>query len=292
MKKNIYLYPDGMENSRKDFQDKGVYFIDSINSLFVPSLNTTYIDVNACQEWANLEGEVVLMTPGMAARTELKRYYPNVNLRARKSDFQLLDISPPAYWLGKPIYAKELYYYDLTAAYHQIYKHLTLDIAFPRGIGEYTLRPIADRLEQWKAARNSLVGITRGHTLTAVKGNKASIIKYHNPYFSPGLWGTIQHVLHDIAHHAVKLGCVYIGTDCYIFNTRRKSDYFREYLITFQMDYHAQSGPGEVTGWGSYQIEGGRKTNRRAVTTTILNNIVGERSATLKWLLKIKKQTS
>lgn len=291
-KKIVYLYPDQLHEKEQELIKSEVYFVDSTSTLYVPKENTTYVNVNACREWPNADGEVVLMTPGQAVRAEIERFYPDTNFRARKSDFRLLDISPPMYWEGVPIYYERIYYYDIKHAYAQLYQRLTLDIKYPRGQGEMPLLPIARRLDDWREARNSLVGVTRSYTITGVLGAKKKEVHFHNPVFNPALWATIQSLLHEIAIYAIKCGSFYIGTDCYMFRRKTGSNRFREFCERLELSTHYGEGGeySEVTGWGSYKIEGYKETKRRAITITPLNNITKTDGRFLEWWKKQKPE--
>lgn len=284
MKQTTYLYKDELETIEKSLQTDEIYYIQGQNSIFVPELQTRYVDITCTREWPNLDGEVVLMTPGEAARTELKRHYPDLNMRYTKRSFPLLDINPPMFYRGQ--YYGELFYADICGAYHSIYRHLTIDCVWPRGIGEFPLRPVADRLAIWKVARNSLIGVTRSHLMTGVKGHYVKDVKFHNPYFNPALWRTVQAVLHDIATLAISNGAIYIATDGYIFRQARAYDRFTRVLEDIGFELHKGSGDGSIQGWGNYNINGFKSTKRSNQSFGRLDNINSD-GRSLKWLAKI-----
>lgn len=283
-KSRVYVYRDELEQLRKSNAATCTYYIDGNDSIYVPQLNTKFIDKTACQEWPNIHGEVLMMTPGEIARSELTRFFPDTNFRARKSDFKLLDISPPLYFLGRP-YHGPLYYIDLRGAYASIYRWLTLDIAWPRGQGEMPLAGVAARLWNHKTARNSVIGITRSHEIMGVKGPKAFWVHYHNNYFNPHLWHTVQQVLHDIAHVALGYGAIYISTDCYMFPHRtgfyKMADLLQD---VYQFETHQFLGDGHIWGWGSYSLPGRTKKLVRETNQKIIK--VQGKGDTLKWLKK------
>lgn len=280
-----YLMPDELEVICQAFQADNTYYILGTDSVFCPQLKTRYVDKTSTEEWPNLDGEVVLMTAGECARTELKRFYPDCNFRARKSDFKLLDIAPPMYFTGKQ-YHGPLYYYDLVGAYSSIYRWLTLDCCWPRGDGEMPLMRVADRLKGWKKARNSLVGVTRAYTMVGVKGQHQKEVRFHNPFFNAHLWRTIQAVLHDIASVALRRGAFYISTDCAMFPNRKGYQDTCALLEGTGFELHKGEGEGDIRGWGSYSISGFRGTARTQVTDTPLNNIQAD-ERTLPWFKKL-----
>lgn len=283
-KKTIALEGSELEKVIRQLVIDKTYYISGSNSIYVPELNTRYINEDTAREWPDIDGEVVLMTPGEAARTELKRLYPDLNNRVRKSEFKLLDISQPMYFKGER-YTGELYYYDIVAAYPSIYRWLTADCVWPRGEGQYPLFQIADRLWPWKAARSSLVGISRSHEMLGCKGKTCKWVSYHNPLFNPALWHTVLQILHDIAAYAIGNGAIYISTDCGIFT--RERDYRRvvsRLEETFEL--HKLQGDGRIDGWGNYSLPG-KKTRATNESRTAIFNVQGEKGETYRWLKKI-----
>lgn len=284
--KRVYLLPDAFRVNRQTLIDSETYFIDGSDAIFCPMHNTRYIDQTSCDEWPDLDGEVMLMTPGEVARTELTRAFPEAKFRARKSDFKLLDISQPMYFTGHQ-YHGPMYYLDLVGAYASIYRWLTLDCCWPRGVGEMWLGPVAARLWYNKPARNSLVGLTRTHNLTGVKGKKSTNVHFINRFFNPALWHTVLQVLHDLASRALRYGCIYISTDCYIFRKERDYRKMADYLASLCFDTHRYEGDGHIWGWGSYSLPGRKKQERH--TDTRLFNISGDERSS-EWLRRYISQ--
>lgn len=285
MKKTTYLLRDELNQFSDSLQKSETYYVLGTDSIYVPSLNTRFVDKTVCREWPDRDGVMVEMTPGEAARTELKRYYPDANMRARKSDFKLLDITPPMLFSGHQ-YHGHLWYIDLAGAYASIYRNLTLDCCWPRGSGTMPLRVVADRLWHWKVARNSVVGVTRAHTMTGVKGKYAKEVKFHNPFFNPALWRTIQAVLHGLAALAVRNSAIYVNTDCYIMTNARGYARVVEFLQGLDFNLHLGDGDGSIRGWSSYSIDGVKGTTRQQITDTKINNLVDDRE-TLQWYQKM-----
>lgn len=267
-----------------------VFHIVGNDSLFVPSLNTSFINFHSCREWVNLDGEIGPMTPGEAARCELERYFPDVRFRARKSDFRHLDIYAPMHYDGEERQG-HFWMYDLCGAYWQIYRWLSLDVVWPRGIGVLWLWDVAERLADWKIARNTLVGVTRAHSITVYKKDRLQWQKFTNRWFNPHLWRTIMEVLHDVASVALRLGAVYIATDSYIFDRERSARRFVQWLDEAGMGYHDYgNGDGVIKGWGSYSIDGVKGTARELKSTHKIDNADKRRDLeTIKWLMKIRK---
>lgn len=257
-KKRVLLYKDEICIKEKHLRDHNIYFINGIDSLYVPSEHTSYINFTRAEQWPNLDGVVLYMTASEAARTELQRIYPTFNSRVRKVEFALLDISPPIWYDGSTRYG-DLFYLDLAGAYYQVYRKLTLDVVWPRGMGEYPLMEVAERLANWKRARNSLVGLTRSHTLSASEGWVDKEVKFHNKYFNPHLWHCVQQILHTLTAQAVTRGCVYSNVDSYIFTRHRYYQQFKGILDDYGFSYHVEQGDGYIRAFGDYKV-GNKKT--------------------------------
>ncbi len=261
-------------NIRLYLQLNETYFISGHNSLYVPSRQEKYIlshrkdGALIARLWEGLDGKVVLMTPGEAARTELQRAFPDlVRVGWRPSQIKLLDWRSPMYFSG-PFKGKGIYI-DIKSAYWQIYERLWLDVAFPCGFGTLDLQPVANALKNWKAARNSVVGITRSREAIGVAGLRTIRLSMVNPFLSPCLWATIQAVLNMLAFVAVQKGAIYVATDGYIFPLESNVWQFQEYLYDLGLDYRQTTGPTHVKFWGGYRV--GNKATKPFLTTGELN---------------------
>lgn len=247
-------------NIRWMLQVRNIWFIAGINSLYVPSKGLKYLMVTnkkgekICRDWPDLDGEMVLMSPGEAARTELKREFPDLTrVGWQRSHIALLDARWPMYCVG-PVQSPRGQYIDLKGAYHTIYSRLWLDVSFPNGYGTLSLDKIAQRLAEWKGARNSLIGVIRSRDATGVRGFKTIPMQTTNPYLSPGLWSQVQAVLNDVARYAVKLGAVYVATDGYIFPSYKQAERMEEQLFNWGFPYRTVKGDIDIKGWGCYRV--------------------------------------
>jgi len=238
-------------------QRQGTYFIGGSNSLYIPRGKIKYLDKSACRPWPNLENEVGPLSPAEAARTELMREWPELK-RVGWSPRQvtLFDHRSPLHYTGPAV--GPMTYIDLDAAYSQIYARLWLDTTYPRAYhGQYPLSGVANRLSIWKGARNSLIGICRSRDATAYKGTKRITIKVKNRYLAPGLWATVQSVLHWIASEAIARGAIYVNVDGYIFPGAADpfSVEFMERLSELGLRWSIRSeGDGEIVAWNNYRI--------------------------------------
>lgn len=251
---------------RQVLMSRHIYFMAGLSSIFVPSRNEKYIlthnqaGMPLCREWPDLDGEVLFMTPGEAARTELEREFPNVSKVGWPArSVRLFDWRWPMVYTGP--YQGEAVYIDLVGAYHQIYRHLWLDVCYPRGRGTLNLKPIAERLGNWKPARNSLLGVIRSRHSFGFRGGSRFRLSMGNKFLSPHLWATVQGVLNEIAFRAIGLGCVYVATDGYIFPSGSGVKRFQQFLVDFGLENRAIAGDCEIRGWGNYRI-GSRQTKR------------------------------
>lgn len=256
-------------------QREGTYFIAGTNSIYVPKGKVRYLDTSVCKPWPNLDGEVIIMSPGEAVRTELVREWPGLK-RVGWSGKQvvLLDWRSPLHYTGQHV--GPMIYVDLDAAYLQIYKRLWLDTTYPRAYyGRYPLSAVAKNLEIWKAARNCLVGISRSREAVAYKGTKRVSLKIKNRYLSPGLWATVQNMLHWIAGLAIKHGAIYVNVDGYIFPDEGVE--FIEPFLTEISDLGIKwsvraQGPGEIVSWNNYRI---KNTKTQAYRLGLTHNSKG-----------------
>lgn len=250
--KRVYVDAQRLRIMRGILVNQGVYFMAGMNSFFVPSRRTKYLDEKAVTDWPDLQDNVKKFTPGEIARIELNREFPGIKkLGWRRPEFSLLDWRWPMVYSGP--YLGELVYTDLVGAFHQLYSNLWLNVAFPFGYGSLDLSPVAKRLSKNKRARNSLIGITRSTTATARKGDRRITIKTKNPWLSPALWATIMALLNEIAHIALFTGAIYVATDGYIHPMKSDHKAFHMALESRGIYYRSHYGDGEIRGWGSYR---------------------------------------
>lgn len=259
--KRFYMPHSGFRFLRTFLQMRGIYFIAGTNSMFVPSRNEKYLQYNrpdgtkVCRSWTDENGETYEMTPGEAARAELKKAFPGLRRVGWQSDhIRLFDWRWPMKYSGPSVGSGA--YIDLKGAYHQLYSRLWLDTFFPCGYGTLHLGAIAEKLQEWKGARNSLIGITAAREAIGVKGYETIRLQTNNPYLSPGLWATIQAILNELAFVADRLGAIYIATDGYIFPSLLMAEHFEEYLYDFGLKYRKSTGKYEIKGWGAYSVQG------------------------------------
>lgn len=242
---------------RRVLQVRGTYFLAGISSIFVPSRNEKYLvshnhkGKSLVMQWPDLDGEMIWMSPGEAARTELKREFPTIRrVGWSRGHTQLFDWRWPMVYRGK--WQGEGVYVDLVGAYCQIYRRLWLDTCYPRGRGSLELEPIASRLSRWKPARNSLLGICRSRISYGYRGGSSIRLRPTNAFLSPGLWATVQAVLNEVAWQAVKHGSVYVATDGYILPQSRQQKEFVKFLADYGFEYREIAGEFDIKGWGCY----------------------------------------
>lgn len=231
------------------------YFIGGTASVYVPSKRTKWMNQNSTMHWPDVAGIPTLMTPGEAARTELDRAFPNHRrVGWTRPMIRLFDWRSPMHYGGPQM--GEFIMIDLKSAYYQVYRLLWLDVPFPRGFGSKALLPVAEALKEWKAARNSVVGVCASREAIGIKGQERKVLKIKNKYLSPGLWATVQAVLHAIATLALHHGAVYINTDGYIFPLSSSWNDFCEGLMQIDFEFEFRAiGDGMISGWNSYKVD-------------------------------------
>lgn len=232
------------------------YFSAGHASLYAPSIATKYLNEKAVRHWLDLDGNIIPMSAGEAARTELSRAFPDIKrVGWLPREISLFDARSPCHFTGPA--TGEMIYIDLVSAYYQIYKCLWLDTTYPRGLyGQFPLYDVAERLKHWKAARNGVLGIIRSRHLVGFRGHKRVEMSVRNKFLSPGLWATVQHTLHWIAIEAINKGAIYVNTDGYLFPQDTSNvDVFLDYLVDHHLDYKVRAvGAGDVVAWNAYKV--------------------------------------
>jgi len=255
---NYFVTGKELAEVMSHLKNSGTYFMAGTNSIYVPKGKLRYVDKSVCKPWLALDGQYRLHSPGEAARTELLREWPALKrVGWPPGAIRLLNWRCPMLYTGSQV--GPLIYIDLVGAYSQIYSKLYLDTSFPRGYyGLYPLAGVADRLKIWKAARNALVGIARSTEAVAYRGQKRLRLKTKNRFLSPGLWASVQAILHWIASKAIRCGALYINVDGYIFNT---ADWeLVENFLFFLSDNNIlwsirAQGEGEIVSWNNYRVQ-------------------------------------
>lgn len=255
----VILSPQEMSGVRERYMADGTFFIKGTHSTWVPKFQTKYLARSVVKEWPDLEGFVLPMTPGEAARIELRRAFPDLKrVGWKKGHIRLFDWRWPMYFTGP--YRGDLVHFDLVAAYWQIYRKLWLDVRFPRGMGSLDLAPVAERLERWKQARNAVIGLIASRRSTAIRKGEHIYLSTQNPFLSPCLWATVQAILNEIADVARQCGAIYCMTDGYIFPYASNPDGFGRYLSEWGFQVRRMNTSGEVKGWMCYSLENGKTT--------------------------------
>ena len=157
------------------------------------------------------------------------------------------------------MFAPNLLYVDIAAAYYSIYSRLPFDIRF-QGLrvygGELLFRDFLPfDLKNYKLCRNVLVGILRSLESTRVLGGKLVKKPNRNPLLSPEHWGYIVHLLHFLAKQAIECGAIYYNTDGAIF--QRDDDAIKWMALVQQLGLTPRldaQGPGYVAAVGRYQV--------------------------------------
>lgn len=234
-----------------------VYHIPGATSVWVPSQNTKYMLADVSRRWTDLNDDCVVMTPGEAARTELRRAFPDIRRVGWSGPMiSLFKMTAPAVFTGPA--QGYFIYIDLKAAYYQFYRKLWLDTPYPCGYGQmYPLASVAEALKDWKTARNSVLGVCAARRSEGVRGPKRRKLFVTNSFLAPGLWATVMSLLHWVAAKALECGAIYINTDGYIFNLSDydKVDEFICWLGEHEIAMEVRDvGDSTIRTWNNYQI--------------------------------------
>ena len=223
-------------------------------SLTAPRLHTTFVSHRHtwCLEPCSASAIArAILYSGLAL---LKRTWIPWNKRI----LPLLGIPQPLYCV--PIEkSRDLWYFDIKAAYFEIYRKLTLDFWYHGNFPHFGGLPFAEFLPadlgDYKMCRNSLIGVMRVTQSTRVRGYQLVPIKSRNNVLSPSHWGFIAHLLHSIANLAVGFGAVYYNTDGAIFTDLNAGLRWVNAIeaLGFRCDLKAQ-GKGKIAAIGCYII--------------------------------------
>ena len=286
--KRVYFDHGQLMVMKRWLREEGSTFVEGQDSLYVLSSKFKYINKSVCQPWTNSRGETFLMTPGEIARVELERAFGRAIDITQKNRIDLLDISAPRYWDGVVYDPAHLYYTDLSGAYWQCWRLLTMDCVWPRGMGASTMFEMGERLAKYKPARNAVAGITRSYKARMFYQGEFTDKDFYNPWFNPAIWAHIQAFVHEVAVKAIACGAIYIATDGYLFQDAFDWLGFNYWLDENGLDYKTLSGDGYVTAWGSWKV--GEKQTKRKRTASVFNhfNIVPH-SGMVKWMQKRKR---
>lgn len=231
---------------------KREYIIVGTGSVFIHKDKVKYLNAKHCRNWPNALGEIVPMTVGEIVRTEVSRAFPEKKPRRKyKGDDDLRNVSPPMIFV-KP-YKGMGTHIDLVSAYWQIYKWLTLDMSYPRSVGQYHLGVVAEKLKSDKVARNTLIGMARGATVTCYRGFDPVQQLFPSVCYCPDLWHFVQMVLNEIALVAYSLGAIYVNTDGYFFPEGAKVGHFKRFLDWLDMDYREATADSDIKRFGCYR---------------------------------------
>lgn len=253
MTTRLYVEAGDIRVIRANLLSQKIPFILGNSTVYVMRYKSKFLDKKACFKWPDDTRTPLLMTRGEAAKTELEREFPNIKrVGWWGSDIGLMDKRPPMHFGGAGHF--DGFYVDLKAAYHTLYSKLTLDVRYPRGIGNKPLWLLAKRVKDDKRVRNAIIGVVTGRYVSmGTKEGKVIQVKSRNKFLSPPLWATLQDILNDIATLAYNMGAFYINTDGYIFKDRAGAE-FAELLKSLGLQVHYYQAEIDIRNWGSYKI--------------------------------------
>jgi hypothetical protein len=181
---------------------------------------------------------------------------------------EMMILQPPLYVEPGETRGEDWGYWDIKAAYPSIYKRLRWGDEYVPGLWARKSpaeRPLNDfPLMGHKLARNAVIGIARGGRSSYYKEGRLvkQIIMYG--FRNMHLIAAIMHIMHDIAAHAVRLGCRYWNTDGGILPTAAGEDlagYGRDTWGLTIREKH--KGRAVIQAPGDYRI-GQKKTGTNA----------------------------
>lgn len=228
------------------------------NSLLVPSEQTKYINIEACKEVINPKTQMLeFMLAGEYTKECLKEMYEpfRQNTKIAKHTLQNAPI-----WYSGSYLQRELVYIDIKSCYYQLYKKLWLDFTEPymKPPKMIPLKPIAERLKDWKAARNSVMGYLASEYICNVyeKKHHYIYIAKSKKYFNPCILHCVNLMLHELATHALKLGSIYINTDGYFFLKNSRYPEMMRLLDKLGLEFRTILGLGDIYRFNAYRING------------------------------------
>lgn len=246
------------------------------NSFFIPELQTKIVNLKST--W--MEGREKISSPlfgsdhwlaGEYARDWLKYLYPVFKASGQYKKYKR---SAPMFFSGKFL-NRDLVYFDIVSAYWQMYKRLWLDFTEIGMVNRYPLLDIADQLKYWKESRNAVIGNLATDEACLITGKKWS----HKPMrgkksYNPMLLYFINTALMEISNDALKLGCCYIATDCFIFPKEARWRDFSDLLDKYGLEFRCTIGNGSILKWAGYSIEGEAiRGNKNVVGTELYKTL-------------------
>jgi len=239
----------------------------AVNSFYVSEVGTKFIDKSCCQYVYNpIEEEYQYLLSGEYCRLWLKKLYKPFCVHKA---YNHLRQSVPNFYCGRFI-DRELVYFDLVGAYHQIYSKLWLDFSDTGMRCKYPLRPIAGQLAEWKAARNGLVGNLASNQACLISGDHWKYVPtwHKDKYYNHVILYFCNTLLTELANIALGLGCCYIATDGFIFPLSQKWKTFYDTLQSYGIDFRCISGNGTILRFAAYNVEGVALRGDKTIATT------------------------
>jgi len=169
----------------------------------------------------------------------------------------LLERRPPLYLPG-PSEGEDLTYVDLRRAYWAIYTRATLDVSYDGESGPRAGRIAfldAERLGEYKLARNALVGMLRRTLRRGVDHGRHFAEIVPEDRRRPDLWGLVMDALELLMWTARDLGACYIHTDGAVFAHHDGAEDWIDACaaLGFVATMRAR-GPGRIGGFSRFQI--------------------------------------
>ena len=236
------------------------------NSFTIQDIGEKHVNQERCKNILNPNSnELEWLLAGEYAREWLKKLYLPTYISPKYS----LERGTPMLFTGQ-FNNRDLVYFDLIGAYHQIYSNLWLDFCEIGQRCKYPLLPIANELHDWKASRNALIGNLASKRVVVMRGNewKEQSTLGSRKFYNPMLLYFINTMLHELAFQACKFGCCYIATDGFIFPYENNWRVFFDVLDRIGFKFRCIIGHGTILRWAAYQIRGEAKRGDKEIATT------------------------
>jgi len=270
--KRIYLSDSEFEHTYEVFRREKTLITGyrGASSFTTPSHKAKYIRRSECKRFQTADGERLLL-PGEAARIAVMEAYPEGF--SAPSVYNRLELGAPRFYQGQ-YWGRNIVYMDIKSAYAVIYSAVELDYLYPRSWGKMPLRPPAQRVWNWKPARNAIAGILYSKYLGMSQPGqpKRKIFSISKKLFNPCVWYMTNAVLHEVANIALKLGCIYIATDAFIFPDTAPHAEFREFVESRGLIMgDVYEGKANIAGFHKYHIwgEGGTLKETKPYRTLV-----------------------
>jgi hypothetical protein len=242
------------------------------------------------------------MLPGEYSRELLTLHFPYWQIPKR---YNRTRQSVPNFYCGKFL-DRDLVYFDLVSAYHQIYSRLWLDWSEIGTRCKYPFAELANSISDasvgnepfWKSVRNGIVGNLASNQVCYIKNKQWTYNSTINEYrhYNHMILFFVNSLLTELANIALKFGVVYIATDGYIFPQEAHWQDFINVLDKYRLQFRCINGTGSILRFASYNVTGynirGDKTAAATKTffkmwQSYMNNVITKNDKRKQLLIRL-----